>query len=231
MTDKQQKAVLGLFLLLVFGCTAASLFAPKREFSDKEIRVLAQLPKPEIADILDGIFSKEYETYLADQFFGRDGWIGVKTMAERLEGKSEINDIFFADDGYLIEKHSGVFETDTAQRNIGFLADFLAYWSGRIGSSHVKAMIVPNAVEILKEKLPPFAECPEEAEYLERIRNALPADTFEDVAGLLWEHRDEELYYRTDHHWKTYAARLAYEQWTQDCGIGILPASGYRIET
>ncbi|MEI3139468.1 MAG: hypothetical protein V8T31_08060 [Lachnospiraceae bacterium] len=71
-------------------------------------------------------------------------------QAERAEGKTEINDVYFARDGYLIEKHSGSFSTDTAKRNITYLDNFLKVQAQKYGEDHVKAMIVPNAVEILR---------------------------------------------------------------------------------
>lgn len=118
MTKIQSGVLTGVFLAMVFGCAGASLLKPDTSFSEKENRVLVQMPQVDLSDILNGTFEKNYETYLSDQFFWRDKWIGVKTQAERAEGKTEINDVYFARDGYLIEKHSGSFSTDTAKRNI-----------------------------------------------------------------------------------------------------------------
>ena len=227
MTKIQNKVVTGLFLALIFGCTSVSMLKKDLSFSEKENRILAQMPEPELSEILDGTFEKNYETYLSDQFFWRDGWIGVKTKAERAEGKQEINDVYFARDGYLIEKHSGTFDTDTARNNITYLSDFLVSQEKKIGEGHVKAMIVPNAVEILKEKLPPFAKEHEQGDYLSQIRETIPQHLFFDAGKVLTAHKDEQLYYKTDHHWTTKASRYVYEAWAESIDLPIMPLSEY----
>ena len=231
MTKIQNRVLTGVFLVMVFGCTGASLLKPDTSFSEKENRVLAQMPDVKISDIINGTFEKNYESYLSDQFFWRDGWIGVKTQAELAEGKTEINDVYFAKDGYLIEKHSGSFDTDTAENNITYLKKFLETQEKNVGKGHVKAMIVPNAVEILKEKLPAYAVANEEEAYLNRIREQIPEELFFDPQPVLEAHKEEPLYYKTDHHWKTLAARYVYEEWAKSIDLPIVPLSGYKEET
>ena len=128
-----------------------------QEFSEKENRSLAQSPMLSVEDYFSGAFAKDYEAYITDQFILRDEWIGMKTKVERAVGKQEINDIYFAKDNYLIEKHTGSFTTDTAKRNISSLAQFMQFCEEKYGEGHVTAMVVPNAVKVLEDKLPPFA--------------------------------------------------------------------------
>ena len=231
MTKIQSGVLTGVFLAMVFGCAGASLLKPDTSFSEKENRVLVQMPQVDLSDILNGTFEKNYETYLSDQFFWRDKWIGVKTQAERAEGKTEINDVYFARDGYLIEKHSGSFSTDTAKRNITYLDNFLKAQAQKYGEDHVKTMIVPNAVEILKDKLPDYAVAEEEGNYLREIRTQIPEKLFFDAEPILEAHKEEPIYYKTDHHWKTLAARYVYEAWADSIDLPIVPISEYREET
>ena len=231
MTKIQNRVLTGVFLVIIFGCSVTSLLKPDTSFSEKENRVLAQMPEVNLPDILSGTFEKNYETYLSDQFFGRDQWIGVKTQAERAEGKTEINDVYFAKDGYLIEKHSGSFDTDTAKRNITYLGNFLTAQAQKYGEDRVKAMIVPNAVEILKDKLPAYAVAEEEGDYLNEIRAQIPENLLFDAEGILEAHKEEPIYYKTDHHWKTLASRYVYEAWADSIDLPIIPLSEYREET
>ena len=230
MTKKQQWTIITFFLICIFTCTLVSLLKPDTQFSEKENRILAKMPEVNLSDIFDGAFSADYETYLTDQFFLRNQWISVKTAAERLTGKQEINDIYFAKDDYLIEKHTGIFDTDTVKRNITALATFLETQSAKLGIDHVKAMVAPNAVEVLKDKLPPFAVSEEEDEFLDDLAAELPLGTFLDLRDVMAQHKEEYLYYRTDHHWTTYAARLAYEVWANSISLDMLPACEYRQE-
>lgn len=230
MKKKQQWTVIGFFLLMIFGFTAAGLLKPDTDFSEKENRVLAKMPDINIEDILSGDFSADYETYLTDQFFLRDSWIGVKTRTERLMGKQEINDIYFAKDGYLIEKHTGDFETETARRNIEALAAFIKEQSEKYGKDHVRAVIAPNAVSVLSDRLPPFAVSSQEDAYLDALADALADESFLDLREILGEHREEYIYYRTDHHWTTLGARYAYDAWAEDTQTDVLGAQEYERE-
>lgn len=147
-----------VFCLLIFGFTAATILTPSSEFSETENRVLAGMPEPRVDAILSGDFEAHYEEYLADQFILRNQWIALKTSVERLLLKRESKDIYFAEDGYLIEKHTGVFTTQRAERNITALKDFVRKYEEEFGVEHISVLIVPNAVDILQDKLPPLAE-------------------------------------------------------------------------
>ena len=229
--DRQNKVLTGLFLALVFGGTAATFLVPKREFSDRENRALQQFPKASVDSVLNGEFESDYETYLSDQFPGRDGWIRVKTEAELAMGKDEIKNIYFAKDDYLIESHEGSFTTDTAEKNIGYLAAFLKSQENRFETGRITAMIVPNAVEILKDKLPKYAPDSGESAYLSKIQAAVPVSVWFDASSVLAEHKDEYIYYRTDHHWTTLGAWYAYQAWAEAKGFSPAPLSDYTVET
>ena len=229
--DRQNKVLTGLFLALVFGGTAATFLVPKREFSDRENRALQQFPKASVDSVLNGEFESDYETYLSDQFPGRDGWIRVKTEAELAMGKDEIKNIYFAKDDYLIESHEGSFTTDTAEKNIGYLAAFLKSQENRFETGRITAMIVSNAVEILKDKLPKYAPDSGESAYLSKIQAAVPASMWFDASSVLAEHKDEYIYYRTDHHWTTLGAWYAYQAWAEAKGFSPAPLSDYTVET
>lgn len=220
-----------VFCALIFGFTAATIIQPSAEFSETENRVLAQKPEAETETVMNGEFEADYEEYLTDQFVLRDEWIGLKTSVERMLLKRESKDIYFAEDGYLIEKHTGTFTTDTASRNIAVLAQFMQEYKEKFGKGHLSVMIVPNAVEILQDKLPPFASVHGENEYLQRIADSLPGEVWFDAAQILRKHNTEELYYRTDHHWKTRAAFYVYREWAKDQGYDVPEITDYEIRT
>lgn len=230
-SKRQNIVIISLFLLMVFGMTIASLLTPAKKFSDRENRTLAQMPELSVDSYFSGEFAKDYESYITDQFIFRDNWIGVKTAVERAAFKQESNDIYFAKDGYLIEKHTGSFTSDTAEKNISYLADFIAEMKETYGDGHVTAIVAPNAVEMLKDKLPPFASPYDESVYLKKIAEALPEGAWFDSEAVLQEHTGEELYYRTDHHWKTLAAYYVYEAWAKEIGLAPLSLSAYEVET
>ena len=145
--------------------------------------------------------------------------------------RQEAEDVYFARDNYLIEKHTGVFTAETAERNIQTLSAFFTNLSKSMDPGHLTAMVVPNAVDILRDKLPPFADPYDEEIYLQKIAGALPEGVWFDSSSVLRQHSGEELYYRTDHHWKTLSAYYTFEAWAGEKGLAGDSAFSFRPVT
>ena len=153
MNYRQSVNIAAVFLLLIFGFAIATVLKPSNERSETENRLLEQKPDLTWNALISGKFSEDYEAYLSDQFVVRDGWISLKTAFERAALRQEAEDVYFARDNYLIEKHTGVFTAETAERNIQTLSAFFTNLSKSMDPGHLTAMVVPNAVDILRDKL------------------------------------------------------------------------------
>ena len=231
MNYRQSVNIAAVFLLLIFGFAIATVLKPSNERSETENRLLAQKPDLTWNALISGKFSEDYEAYLSDQFVVRDGWISLKTAFERAALRQEAEDVYFARDNYLIEKHTGVFTAETAERNIQSLSAFFTNLSKSMDPAHLTAMVVPNAVDILRDKLPPFADPYDEEIYLQKIAGALPEGVWFDSSSVLRQHSGEELYYRTDHHWKTLSAYYTFEAWAGEKGLSGDSAFSFRPVT
>ena len=231
MNYRQSVNIAAVFLLLIFGFAIATVLKPSNERSETENRLLEQKPDLTWNALISGEFSEDYEAYLSDQFVGRDGWISLKTAFERAALRQEAEDVYFARDNYLIEKHTGVFTAETAERNIQNLSAFFTNLSKSMDPGHLTAMVVPNAVDILRDKLPPFADPYDEEIYLQKIAGALPEGVWFDSSSVLRQHSGEELYYRTDHHWKTLSAYYTFEAWAGEKGLAGDSAFSFRPVT
>lgn len=231
MNRRQSWNIVTMFCIMIFGFAIATVLNPKSEFSETENRTLAQMPDVSLRAIFSGDFENDYEEYLTDQFVGRDAWIGLKTKVERLLRKTESNDIYFADDDYLIEKHTGVFTADTARKNIQLLQQFADKYADQFGVEHLTVMVVPNAVDILRDKLPAYASPYDEEEYLDQIEAVMPGGVWFDASDVLQAHAQEEIYYRTDHHWKTLGAFYVYQEWAREQGYRVPQPEDYEVET
>lgn len=247
-----------MFLVLVFGFMVATVLKPQDERSEAENRPLQQRPSLTWDSLISGEFAEDYEAYLSDQFVGRNGWITLRTDFERATGKQETSGVYFAKDGYLIESHEGIFTAKQADANINLLAAWAGGMAETYGPEHFTVMLVPNAVDILRDKLPAFADPYDEEVYLARAKSAVEAaveaadaagagdgeggaaageaadagdgeggaaagsaDVWFDAASVLREHKDEEIFYRTDHHWKTLGAYYVYEEWARSRGLSV----------
>ena len=85
-------------------------------------------------------------------------------------------------------------------------------------------MLVPDAAGVNPEGLPPFAPVESQADQLAQIGEYL-GDSLKQIPvyDALREHREEYIYYRTDHHWTTLGAWYAYREAAGAMGL-TLPA-------
>ena len=195
-----------LILLLVF---LINILTPDKSFSQKENRVLSSKPDLNLSQITSGKFSPKYETYVNDQFPLRDTWVTLKAGCDRLMGKTEENGVYLGKDGYLMEAFN-----PPPQKQLD--ATLTAMTDFAQSHSNIKqyALIAPNAVNILEEKLPFAAPAIDQNPYIDTVKNTLNEAglTFIDVRDTLSEHKDEGIYYQTDHHWTTQGAWFAFNE-------------------
>lgn len=204
------------FVIIIFGLTGLGLTAEEKTYSSVEKRELQTMPKAKAKTIKSGKFQKKYETYLSDQFPGRDAWVRLQTNVSRLLGKTESNGVYFGRDHYLLE-HYGTsdFEEEQMQANIKALADFAIRADEQ---ADVKVMLVPTKTWVMQDKLPAFAPTFDEQIFYDALWEAFGdqgGQLLVPIEQALQAHADEEIYYRTDHHWTTPGAwygYLAYEE-------------------
>lgn len=218
----RNKVISILFCVMLAAGIGASAILPDRYYSESEKRTLKRFPSLTAEEIFDGKLGDEIEQYLAEQFPARDGWVTVKTLAELASGKREIGGVFFADDGYLIEAHKSL-PSKQAKTNIAalkMLSDSLAK-----SNIEMRVILAPTASQILSEKLPPFAPNANQSAVIEYARTQ--GLNVVDVTGALSGHKDEYIFYKTDHHWTSLGAYYAYAEWKRAKGETPEPIDAY----
>ena len=198
----------------------------KKEFSENENRYLAEFPSVSLEKIKSGEYMSGLESYLADHFPFRDFFMGVKTKAEMSAGKREINGIYIAKDGYLIEEYEKPENTERIGKILGSFAKEL---EGQ--EVDVRLMLVPTAVCIYEEKLPEYApvrDQMETAEIIYGISGINPVDCSKD---LLAYKAKGELYYKTDHHWTTLGAYAGYTAYCREKGMDAVSLEEMTAQT
>lgn len=202
--------------------------ANNRAFSELENRSLAKKPTVTRTNLLavdeDKKFSYLYETYVNDQFLGRDVWITLKSRVEGLLMKTENNGILYGDNGTMYQKFYTV-DTTQLENNTKAIERFISRHTGL-----VKVMIVPSADMVSPNA--PSAPFVDELPYLQDMATRFGANgTFIDLLPAFTAHQSEPLYYATDHHWTTSGAYLAYQQFAAEVGKGSFTPSGHTATT
>lgn len=218
------------FAAAIGGMAVINLAWPQKDFSENENRVLQTLPSLSAESLFSGKFAEQFESFTTDQFPLRDGWVGLKTMTQLALLKKDNGRIYFGRDGYLIEQHE---TADVAQleTNIEALATFLAGVRRAHPAVRSSVMIAPTAAAILPEKLPALAPAFDQQPWLTRIGTACkPYAVVCDPTAALLDRKDQDLYYRTDHHWTTYGAYAAYTAWAQAVGLTPLDESAFTVK-
>ena len=200
-------ALLALVLLVL---AVADLVKADRLFSETENRILAQKPKWSMESLLDGSYGEAYESYATDQFVSRDTWVMFKTQMDILMQKKVINGVYLAEDGYLIEQHLPEdYDQALVDKRLDQLQKLISQYPRTL------VMLVPTADNVLAEKLPEYAVSYDQNQLLSQVRERIGEDRLIDVFSVLTEHKEEQIYYKSDHHWTTLGAYYGYLQWTQ----------------
>ena len=221
----KEKNYLNIIIIVVFviilGCGMGVLIYGMndgKEYSELEKRELQSFPKVSVKNVLNGKFEKKFETALSDHFLLRDECVTAKTVAEIALGKRVIDGIYI-DGERLIETYSDEdFDDAQVKENISDLTGFLSMVSRGLGEEHVRLMLVPGKTTVYRDVLPeymPTSDKPDKLadEIIDSLKNKSAESMILSVRSLMEEHRNEYVYYMTDHHWTTLGAYYAYQEW------------------
>ncbi len=206
------KIFFSVFILLWFAAVLINILTPFRSYSENENRYFSKIPEYSFDTLINGEFMNKVNDYVNDQFIARDNWISAQSMLEYFIGKRESNNVFICKDS-LIGKIDGPNE-EYIKDNIAGIYDFIT-----ATETPASLMIIPGASEILSHKLPSFARVWDQKEKIDEIYNSINFAKCISVYETLSDHKDEYIYYRTDHHWTTYGAYLAYTDYCNACGL------------
>jgi len=191
MTKTYSRFLTVLFCIFLGGLLAVHIFLPDRDRSETENRMLAQLPEFSWQTLKDGTYTEAIETYFADQFPLRDGWTGLKARAEQLLGKREFNDIYLTGETLISKVETP--DATLLENNLSYI-DRLK----ENANANVTVGFIPSAAEVWEDKLPAGAQSWDQTGLL-GMSNV-------DFHTALKEHAEEQIFYRTDHHWTTLGA-------------------------
>lgn len=213
-----------LFSLFIGGILVGSLLAPDQEFSELENRYLQTPPKLSLENLESGKFMEDAEDYVNDHVIGRDFWVALKAWSERLSGKQENNGVYFGKEDTLLNRLDEP-DYDTLMTSAGYVNDLVYNLNVPVYFG-----IIPSSTEIWSDRLPAGAPTADEKTIIDDLYDTVQTFTI-DMYSALEEHKDEEIYYRTDHHWTSLGAYYGYTALMEAMGMEPVDLADYERTT
>jgi hypothetical protein len=178
-------------------------------------------------NLLSHTYAEEAESFVTDHFPFRAKWVWVKSAVEQMRLQQENNGIYKGKDGYLFEKFAEPDYTKVQQ-----YAAAVKRFADKNPEAKMTFLLAPTSVGLYNERLPWLAPVYSQAEVNQTIAKNVGDDlAFINGFDVLAPHAAEPIYYRTDHHWTTYGAYLAYVAYAQSMGWLPLSQNEFQIET
>lgn len=242
-----QKLMIALFTIVVLAVPVTTIILPKQTRSENENRTLATFPKivnevkldkaETFADYIGAVrwdyiaerkkasYMDDIETYFSDHVAGRESWVIASNTMDKLSGKQEINGVFTADDQMILTFKK--YDKKTVDNSLEALDDFAAL----MGDTPVYMMLAPTAQEMNSGAMPSYGGYLSEKSFIDSCYKELDNISTIDCLSYLSGHKDEYIYYRTDHHWTSLGAYYAYCAAAKSLGYSAYGLSSFNIET
>lgn len=173
-------------------------------FSENENRNLAVFPEVSPDTYKNRKLMKGIESWFSDRFYGREQWIKLRNGTERLIGKVDINGVY-TDNDRMMQIWSG-YNDEFISKHLKALNKFSAAYPDK----QMYLLLAPTSQEVYSDLFPACAPIGSQSGLLEYCREGLDTIQTINVIPTMKLHKDDYIYYRTDHHWTSFGAYLAY---------------------
>ncbi|MCD9021300.1 DHHW family protein [Cohnella silvisoli] len=250
----QVKLNLILFLVFIFGFAVVNLFRPQsQEMSQLEQRDITKQPEFTVDRFFDGAYTRDFDNYFSDNFAFRTSLVQVGTGLKELKGfpdedgasivvqggdnmavsqtdkgeGSSVTDVNSSQ--YLIFKDRAFTAFKYSAPAAEMYADALNRFRDSVDSKvRVYSLLAPTSIEFIEnEKYKELSDSQKDA--FAHINGLLDEEIGQvDAYGGLNDHKDEYVYFRTDHHWTALGAYYAYSKLMEKIGETPVPLSKYK---
>ncbi len=223
---KRRNYVFGLIfaavLILLF---SVNLITKDKEASELENRSLQQRPSMTWQGIRSGSYMDRFESWMADQFAGRNAWRRIYTVCRSVGGSRMENGVIVGKQGQLME--------DIAVPSGDLLNEDMEGFRHLVEAKpdvKVSVLLVPDAASIMKDRIARRVVEADQQALFEQVHGMLPQQVvWLDGTSAMQKHAQEKLYYLTDHHW---TSRGAYDMFLETAEQLELPdpqGTDYRV--
>lgn len=243
------KIILSVTVILYFSAVGL-LFFLRPSVSESEKRKLTEFPKFTLESFWSGDYFSQLSLWYSDTYPAREGMIATNLEFKSLYGSSK-GDVIISnpsggdvEDGGDVDRFGNIYiqsKTQTAyeifqntpEKNDKYISTVNSAAQKLGDSVNVYDMVVPlhYTYKLTDEQINSIgaSDCLETIDY---IYSGLDKSvTCIDVNKVLSAHKDEYIYFRTDHHWTARGAYYAYTAFCEKKGITPTALSDYeRLE-
>ncbi len=229
-----------LMLILCLSLLNALEGGGGKSFSEREKRELASFPKFSLASLWNGEYFSGIDSYISDHFVQRDTLVDMNGKITAFMTDNKLKNIVRASDNTDIIRFDGaskpiikdkdkiffVFDSDDSQIDL---------YSKRVNQVAYKApegvkvslMLVPTALEFIENSAEKYGVEPQ-SEALGKVSGRLSGKVnFVNVYDTLNAHKNEYIYFNSDHHWTTLGAYYGYKAFAESAGFEPVSYNGY----
>jgi len=232
---------ISIFLIVIFGFSAAFAVVPDKDISEEENRSLAKFPDFSLENLISGNFTAEMNTYFADQFVARNELVGIKSVAELLLCKGENNGVLLGKNGQLAVKNFDVYKSvldDSVntdyyyKENIEVMLSKYNEYADNVDLP-LTTVLPPRTIDVAASA---FNYPDTNSKNLSNLINntiSKNASYIDLVSEFQKRYNDGEyIYYKTDHHWTSLGAYYAYCSIMENWGMAdsIISKEQFKIE-
>ena len=211
ITNSSERFFIIICAALALTLGAILVLSPPKSFSEKENRALAGAPSFRVKSFTSGEFLTELSNFCADQFPFREYLTDVKAKCEILLGKRENNGVFITK-STLVDLCEYK-DPDVLEQNLAAMRRFSTSTRNK-----VTLLCAPRAVDISAISLG-IDNTFSQGKLYSKI-NECGIDTLPILSPLIHEQNiSDNIWYRTDHHWTTRGAHIAYKLLMIEWGI------------
>lgn len=240
---RQAKLNIILFLAVIFGLSAVNLLGARSQtVSELEQREIQKRPTFTLDRLFEGKYTREYDNFFADNFAFRTALVQVGTDIKQMKGfpgGEQASIVVQGGDNMAVDMNAGGDAAVSSVRSSKYLilkdraytlfsysapaAEQYAQALNRFKASvdpevRVYSLVAPTSVEFIEDdKYKEMTDSQKDAfAHLNELLD--PSIGRVDAYGGLSEHRDEYIYFRTDHHWTALGAYYAYTKFMDAIG-------------
>lgn len=186
---------------------------PDKAKSEVEKRSLAQQPDVELESIIKGDYTKQYESYITDQFFLRDMWVKGYLNWQLLTNQTFIYD-YYINNNWVYPKPF----TKVNKEAVHFASENVSELNSFTKKNNIELYFfsLPDRRYMIDIDYPRSVEKSVGQSDKKLFLSLLPREHINVVdVGEKWEEKLNQedyrsFYYRTDHHWNMFGAFSAY---------------------